>query len=52
LFFYGEEGVNGNYKSQNPNNKQIPMTEIQNPKPSHHLKKEILVVFGSLSIGI
>ena len=31
---------NGNYKSQNPNNKQITMTEIQNPKPSHHLKKE------------
>jgi len=32
--------VEGNYKSQNPNNKQITITEIQNPKPSHHLKKE------------
>jgi hypothetical protein len=30
----------GNYKSQNPNNKQITMTEIQNSKPSFYLKKE------------
>jgi hypothetical protein len=30
----------GNYKSQNPNNKQITMTEIQNSKPVYHLKKE------------
>jgi hypothetical protein len=29
----------GNYKSQNPNNKQITMTEIQNSKPPYHLKK-------------
>jgi len=35
----GEAGVDGNYKSQNPNNKQIPMTEIRNSKPEHHLKK-------------
>jgi len=26
--------------------------QFQNLKPSHHLKKELLVVFGSLSIGI
>jgi hypothetical protein len=39
--------VDGNYKSQNPNNKQITMTEIQNPKPSHHLKKrEFQICFG------
>jgi hypothetical protein len=25
---YGDAGVDRNYKSQNPNNKQIPMTEI------------------------
>jgi|GEM_PF-3014170 hypothetical protein len=38
---HGDEAeVDRNYKSQNPNNKQITMTEIQNPKPSHHLKKE------------
>jgi len=35
-----EAEVDGNYKSQNPNNKKIPMTEIRNPKPSHHLKKK------------
>jgi hypothetical protein len=29
----------GNYKSQNPNNKQITMTEIQNSKPPYHFKK-------------
>jgi hypothetical protein len=50
-----EAKVNANYKSQNPNNKQITMTEIvraslglptlragpkfQNFKRSHHLKK-------------
>jgi hypothetical protein len=57
---------NGNYKSQNPNNKwfdklttlsqvegQITMTEIQNSKRSHHLKKrEFQYMFGSLNIGI
>jgi hypothetical protein len=38
---------NGNYKSQNPNNKQITMTEIQNSKRSHHLKKrEFQICFG------
>jgi hypothetical protein len=30
----------GNNKSQNPNNKQITMTEIQNSKISYHLKKK------------
>jgi len=35
-----DAGVDGNYKSQNPNNKQITMTEIQNSKRSHHLKKD------------
>jgi hypothetical protein len=29
----------GNYKSQNANNKQITMTEIQNSKHSYHLRK-------------
>jgi len=42
----------GNYKSQNPNNKQITMTEIQNSKLSYHLKKEKPNMFGSLIIGI
>ena len=49
---YGDAGVDRNYKSQNPNNKwfdklttlsqvegQIPMTEIQNSKPSYNLRK-------------
>ncbi len=31
--------VTKNSKSQNPNNKQITMTEIQNSKRLHHLKK-------------
>jgi hypothetical protein len=48
----GDAEVDENYKSQNPNNKwfdklttlsqvegQIPMTKIQNSKPSHHLKR-------------
>jgi hypothetical protein len=48
-----QTNVNVNYKSQNPNNKQITMTEIQNSKRSHHLKKrEFQYMFGSLSIGI
>jgi hypothetical protein len=47
-----QAGVNVNYKSQNPNNKQITMTEIQNSKRSHHLKKrEFQYMFGSLNIG-
>ena len=44
-FKYGDEEVDENYKSQNPNNKQITMTEIQNPKPSHHLKKREFQIF-------
>jgi hypothetical protein len=36
---YRDVEVDKNYKSQNPNHKQITITEIQNPKPSHHLKK-------------
>jgi hypothetical protein len=36
---YGGAEVDGNYKSQNPNNKQITMTKIQNSKRSHHLQK-------------
>ena len=39
--------IDGNYKSQNPNNKQITMTEIQNPKPSHDLmKREFQICLG------
>ncbi len=33
-----EAKVNVTYKSQNPNNKQITMTQIQNFKRSHHIK--------------
>jgi hypothetical protein len=39
-----ETEVDGNYKSQNPNNKQIPMTEIQNPNMI--LKKESQICLG------
>jgi hypothetical protein len=48
---YREAEVDGNYKSQNPNNKQIPMTEIQNSKQQHHLKKRIPNMFGSFETG-
>ena len=34
---YAEVGISENNKSQNPNNKQLTMTEIQNPKRSRHL---------------
>jgi hypothetical protein len=47
-----ETEVDGNYKSQNSNNKQIPMTEIRNSKPQHDLNKRIPNMFGSLNIGI
>jgi hypothetical protein len=40
--YYGEAEVDGNYKSQNPNNKQITMTAIQNTKSLH---------FGLLTFG-
>jgi FtsZ-interacting cell division protein ZipA len=44
-----EAEVDENYKSQNPNNKQITITEIQNPKPSQHLQeKRTPNMFGSL----
>jgi hypothetical protein len=36
---HGDAEVDENYKSQNPNNKQLTMTKIQNSKPSHHLKR-------------
>jgi hypothetical protein len=43
----GEAAVDENYKSQNPNNKQIPMTEIQNSKRPHHLsKREFQICLG------
>ena len=37
-FQYGDEDADGNYKSQNSNNKQIPMTKIRNSKPQDHFK--------------
>jgi hypothetical protein len=44
---HGEAGDDGSCKSQNSNNKQIPMTEIQNSKPSHHLeKREFQICLG------
>ena len=39
--------VTKNSKSQISNNKQITMTEIQNPKPLHHLRiREFQTCFG------
>ena len=40
----GEAEVEQNYKSQNPNNKQIPMTEIRNSNII--LEKKSQICFG------
>ena len=50
----GNNVTNLNYKEQIPNIKQIPMTEIQNPKPICDLEERATKCFGHwiLKFGI